>query len=608
MARFRNRALIGGAALALVAGVGVAGAGWSQERPESILPPGFNETQPAPPPTVDRGASRPAPVPPPAGAPTLDPFAENGEEEDGLSGNAIADEEAGTPPPLDPAAIADYELPSYARRSIARVGIVSVAEGGLPANGFGSTSGRLLGTLMARLDAPLPSRWLSIALRRAIASQLDTPRDVAGGDFAAERAWLLLRMGEAQVARAMVQAVDNDKFTPKLREAALQSALATGDPALVCPVVDQALAGPHDRAWVLIDAICAALSGIAGQGSPQINAARKAGAARGIDLLLAEKAVGTGTKRRAVTIEWDGVTQLTAWRYGLATATGTDIPDALFATVSPRVLSWRAQAGGVEAVVRAPAAELAAVQGVLSSTALIDLFGEVDEGDAAASEPAAVARDLRLAYSETDRAARVGAIRQIWGDAHGTRRDYARLILTSHAAAALPPAADEDSDRLIAAMLSAGLDRRALRWRGVATRGGDGWAMLALADRFSGALLGAGEVRAYRGGTRGDAEAKRQMFVAALGGLGRLDPASLATLAAEYEIDVTLDNRWTRALDRAAARGEPATVALLSAVGMQTANWRGVSASALYRIIAAMHRVGLDGEARMIAVEALTRL
>ena len=46
---------------------------------------------------------------------------------------------------------------------------------------------------MRRVAAPLPSRWLSILLRRTLAAQLDTPADVNGADFAAERAWLEAR-------------------------------------------------------------------------------------------------------------------------------------------------------------------------------------------------------------------------------------------------------------------------------------------------------------------------------------------------------------------------------------------------------------------------------
>lgn len=599
MHRFSNKAAFGGIALALVAGAGLA-----QDRPESILPPGFNETQPPPP--VERPLPRvqpdaPAVVRPPEPVPASPDNAD-------LAENSLVDEEAGAAPPADAGALAAYELPGYARRSLSRVGLVSEAEGGLPANGFGSSDGRFLEELMARINAPLPSRWLSIALRRALASKLDTPTGVNGADFTAERAWLLIRMGEAQVARALVQAVDSDKFTPKLREAALQAALATGDPGLVCPVVDQALSQPHDRAWVLVNAMCAGMSGVAGEGEPQITAARRQGVARGIDLSLAEKVTGIGDKRRAVTIEWGGESQLTAWRYGLAMASATPIPEELFATVSPRVQFWRAQAPELDALVRAPAAELAAAQGVLSSTALVDLFGEIDEGEDGSSPLAGVARDLRLAHSEADRSARLAAMRQLWDAPKAGRGEYARLILTAHAAAALPPSADADTDRLIASMLSAGIGHRAQRWRRSVTRGSEGWAMLALADSDSGARFGRNDVRAYRGGERGDAAAKRQMFFAALAGLGQIDPGTMATLAGDLSVNLALDNSWTRAIDRAAARDEAATVVILAAIGAQTANWHGISPEALYRIVAAMHRVGLDGEARMIAVEALTRL
>ncbi|NVL73133.1 hypothetical protein HWN77_26600, partial [Escherichia coli] len=73
--------------------------------------------------------------------------------------------------------------------------------------------GRTLAVLMQRLRAPVASRWASIALRRALMSPLDTPRHANGADFAAERAWLLLRMGEANAARAVVNDVDGDNYT-----------------------------------------------------------------------------------------------------------------------------------------------------------------------------------------------------------------------------------------------------------------------------------------------------------------------------------------------------------------------------------------------------------
>ena len=53
---------------------------------------------------------------------------------------------------------------------------------------------------------------------------------------------------------------------------------------------------------------------------------------------------------------------------------------------------------------------------------------------------------------------------------------------------------------------------------------------------------------------------------------------------------------------------QPATVLLLSAIGMQAGDWRGVPPAVLYRIVAALRAVGLSGEARMIAAEAMSRL
>ena len=119
-----------------------------------------------------------------------------------------------TPAPVDPAVLAQYEMPASARRSLATVGPVTASEGGLDTDAYGEADGQYVETLMRRLSAPLPSRWMSILLRRALVSHVDTPSRTNGADFAAERAWLLLRMGESVAARAVAQNVDTDNYTP----------------------------------------------------------------------------------------------------------------------------------------------------------------------------------------------------------------------------------------------------------------------------------------------------------------------------------------------------------------------------------------------------------
>jgi hypothetical protein len=161
-----------------------------------------------------------------------------------------------------------------------------------------------------------------------------------------------------------------------------------------------------------------------------------------------------------------------------------------------------------------------------------------------------------------------------------------------------------EADALVAAMLSAGLDRTAARWAGVVPVGGDGWAMLAVADPDSRRRFGYADVEGYA--AAGDM-VKRRLFFAGLAGMGRLSGDDVERTAEALDVRIGAENGWTRALERAVAVNQPGTVVLLSAIGMQTPGWRGVPPEMLYRIVAALRAVGLSGEARMIAAEAIAR-
>ncbi|MEZ0243168.1 MAG: hypothetical protein ACAH11_07315, partial [Sphingomonas sp.] len=101
---------------------------------------------------------------------------------------------------------------------------------------------------------------------------------------------------------------------------------------------------------------------------------------------------------------------------------------------------------------------------------------------------------------------------------------------------------------------------------------------------------------------------KDQMAFAGLAGLGRFDAAELARQAAAVGVDVTGANSWTRAIDAAGRRGDSGTVVLLAAAGMQARGWAPFSPEALYHIVSAMRACGLGNYARMVAVEAITRV
>lgn len=588
---------------------GAAALAAAQDRPESLLPPGFGQS---PAPTQPRATPRPGPsgaaTPAPALTPTSRPTPADavGALIDSLATPTPVATPSATPTPtIDPATLAEYELPASARRSLAVVGPAGPREGALGVDVFAGADGRVAEVLMRRLSAPLPSRWMSILLRRTLAAQMETPRGVNGADFAAERAWLLLRMGEAQVARAVVQSVDAGNYTPKLYQEAINALLASSDPAGLCPLADRGAAVTGLGGYRVAQAMCAALVGDASRGSSLLRQVRRQRITDDFDLKLAEKLMGSGANgRRAVTVEWAGIDRLTTWRFGLSTATGVTIPEDYISYVGPQVRGWLATSPAVATTERAAMVDQAASFGVLSNVALVDFYAGLADNEQASRAQSAVANDLANAYGGNDEDARLAAIRSLWGDA--ARTPYGRLILTARAAARLPVVADRaEADRLVASMLSAGLDRSAARWAGAVKEGGDGWAMIALADPDHQSGVGYDMITSYAGS--GDAKFKQQLFFAGMAGLGRLSRADTERGAEALDVRIGQRNAWTEAMDEAVADGRTGMVVLLCAVGMQTGNWRGVPPQALYRMVEALRSVGLDAEARMIAAEAIAR-
>ena len=377
----------------------------------------------------------------------------------------------------------------------------------------------------------------------------------------------------------------------------------------MCPLLPRARSYSNEPSWFMAQAFCASFSADQNSATAILSQAERRGIARGVDYRLAEKVVGSGPQsRRSVKIEWGGVARLTAWRFGLATAGGVTIPDALMATVRPHVCSWQALAPMLSARARIAPAETAALRGVLSSAAYADLFGAVDPNDDQATAELSIAHDLATASNAATADDRMTALKALWDEPKSADGQYARLILTAHASERIPANTNKaDAARLIASMLAAGMDRTAQKWRDVVGSGSDAWAMLVLADPDRRERIPYSDVGGYA--PSGDmATRKRQMLFAGLAGLGRMSQSDVDRGARNFDVKIGNANAWTRAIDLAALRHQPGTVVLLAAIGMQTPLWAGVSPEALYHITAALHVAGMDGTARMIAAEAIARL
>jgi hypothetical protein len=602
MRSWQSRAslLAGGAALL------IAIPALSQDRrPESLLPPGFGDPQNLPPPEKATPVPRPPRQTPEQSAPanaSTETVAETENGAESAAGNVVevALDSGRLPRPTN-----YFTVPRGLERPTDLIGPLRPGNFGFAPDAFGRTNGFLLRGLVRGLQAPLASRWASIVLRRALMSHLPAPAGLQPVDWAADRAGLLLKMGEADAARALVQAVDVENYTPRMIEAASETALATADPAALCPLVGPARTMSQDRVWMLADGMCAALEGEAARAGAMIDQMRDRNG-QSIDVQLAEKVVGAGAEtRRAAELHWEGVGQVTPWRFGLASATGATIPDNLVNAAGPRIQAWLARAPMVPLAQRLSAASTAAAIGVFSSHSLVEIYAmQLDQTDPAETAGTVGAR-LRTAWVEQDPGRRLEAMRSLWTESEAPVERQARLILTAGAAARMPVSADyaADAPNLIASMLSAGMDGEAARWGSVIEASGasdKAWALLALgAPRLNVAVDG-GRISAFASAE----ERAGPMLVAALAGLGRIS----ADQAASAGFRPGAGDVWTRAIDRAAQERAPGTVALLAGVGLQTANWGGVPPDYLFRIVRALRTVGMEFEARMIAAEAVARL
>jgi len=605
---------------------------------ESLLPPGFEDKPAAParkPQTPPRPAasSTPAPARPAAPAainvqrpassptaqavavPTVQPLP--GASAPALAAPVTASSELGD---IDPALIDQLiasakpraDIPPQAQRSLSRVGFFDQADGGFPAVSSHYLNGPFVAGLLTSMRGDVVSRWGHILLRRALASRLDTPVGMNGADWAALRAQILLRMGEADAARALVQEVDSGFYTRSLEDAAMGSFLATADPVGLCPITALTAAGRPGPDWALAKAICTAFTG--GEGAPALavldNALRK-GTAPKIDILLAQKFAGAASQgHRAVKIEWAGVDNLTPWRTGLALATGLEPPEALRKQAGPAYAVLAVRAPMLPLAARAEAADIAAERGILSAAAMVDLYSEIHALDEPDGTWGPLADTLRSAYLAAEVADRLSAIRSLWGDVGDPDRSYSRLVLTAYAAARVTPSADLSGDArgLIASMLTAGLDRNAARWASVVSPGSEAWGLIALAAPAKSAAISADTLGTFQSGDTSMGGLRSRFLLAGLMGLGRVDPATARRMADDLKLDLARETRWTRAIDAAAASENPVLVALLAGFGMQGSGWDKMTPLHLYHIVAALRRAGLEGEARMIAAEAVARI
>ena len=532
--------------------------------------------------------------------------------EGGADETAVEEVSSSNPAPVAPPPSPPVEYPGWARRDPWNVGAVEASHLGLGDAPWGTVNGPFASTLMRRMNTPLASRWAHIALRDALLARARAPVNVNPVDWVAERAWLLLRMGEADAAQMLVAGVDADRFTPKMVQVGVQSALATSDPAALCPL-EEGIRKYDPGIRALVQAMCASLAGQPEQASAMIDQARRYGRIGGADLALAEKVVGAGANGRAATIEWEPVDSLTAWRFGLSTGTGMLPPDRLVNASPTQLRAFLARSPLLSPQQRLPSAMVAAGLGVFSAQTMVDLYSQIYDATDNSDLGDTDAWQLRQAYVGKDAETRLAAIRKLLGIGKDALQKEAARALVARAATFVTPSSDlaSDAPELISAMLAGGYDQAAARWipavNGMDSEDSDRcWAMLALAAPNI-ADVGNSRIASFIRRDKSRDRVRSALLVAGLAGLGRISTDDANSLNRRYNLGLGHVTSWTTMIDAAATRGQPGTVLVLTGTGFQTPNFDRVPSAHLYHAVAALSRTGQGFTARMIAAEALSR-
>ena len=592
----------------------------AQDAPESLLPPGFDdpEPRPTPAPTAPAGPTAPVPgQPQEPGAPTVQPIPGAGDPLRELSQfdfstiPTLEELEEMSPDEMDDllGLSPSYDIPPAARRAMTRVGVISSQEGGFPSTSLARQPAALVQAALRGLERPVVSRWGHVLLRRALASRLQAPQGMSPVEFAALRAQALNNMGEYHAARSLLQDIDTVNWNTALVDAGLEAYIATTDLMGTCPVVRLVGSEREDPQWRMLGAICNSYAGEGVLGGRQLDRALRDEIAPGIDVLLSQRLAGAaGRGRRAVDVEWEGVDEINPWRFAIANAVGEEIPESLRANVEPYYERVWAVTPTLSLQQRAIGADRAAREGIFSSQAAIDLYSQIYANENITGEAADRATLLREAYVANTASERVSAIQSVWGNEDSP--DYGRLVLTAYAAARIPASPDlaEHAPALIASMLTAGLDRDAAAWSEAVAQGSDAWALIAVGRNAVGRIEPREAIDSFIDEDNSADYRRSQFLLAGLAGLERVVPSDLSDFTSRTEADLTRQSRWSRAITRAADVNNAALVALLAGLGMQGEGWDRMTPRHLYFIVSSLRRVGLEAEARMIAVEAIARV
>jgi hypothetical protein len=464
--------------------------------------------------------------------------------------------------------------------------------------------------------------------RRLLLTAAATPAGPPAGEPLIKlRAAKLLAMGEVDGLDALLKGAASQSFTPDLRRLLVDAALLAGDTSTACeqvPVLRQM--APDDPFPGKLQVYCQFASGNTRQ------------AALGVDLLREQKVSDPGFFLAADALNGvppgkvDGFGEASPLNLAMARAAKIALPESVVAgNASPAVLRAMAQSSGGTPEIRLTAGERAEAAGVLDIDALRRMYQSVEFPQAQLAAPLTAgtaekgARGRALLYRAAVQQSSPSAKAEIIGKALAQAGDgegyFTAARLYSAEIAAITPTPDLAWFAYPAAraLFAAGQADAAKPWAALARSQqpiGDAAAQSGAALAVLARLAGIGDSlpagvlaswRAARADLPGEAAGRRAAVVycllAALGDtvpgeqwLSLYDgPPLVASLVPRPALWQGL-----RLAAEGARQGETVMLALASLGDTPPGR---ADPTTLHHVVAALHRIGLDADARALAVE-----
>ena len=636
-----SRLAMRGALPGLIAAFLVAGAALgvaaedATEAPRSILPDASKTAAPAettPAPSQQPPASQAQPTPEPSLPPAPTVKTES-------PAPAPATEAPSTPGQ-------GVEVGQLNQVDAAAIGTLATAQGGLGVDMWTGTDRSLIETLLPYVPAASTSSAARDLTRRLLLTaasvpappQGTPPADVQKSSVAMLKARIdnLLASGDLDSAEQLLSRIPAQIQDESLSRERADTALLTGNLQAACTEARDAARSTNDAYWLKLLAYCRQSSGDSGGANLALDLLRDSGESDPLfqKLFDALPAAGkTADKPRTGIIK--SLPNPAPLYLSMLKAINHAIPADAVDNASPLVLRAIATAPNASPNVRARAAEMAAAMGsipISDLTKAYDAEAFTDKEKSAAKSSSdedtavqAVGVLYQLALSESDPKARADLLRTVWnaGQKVGGYEMVVKANLEATKTLAVSPDLIGFAPDIARALLIGGDTEQALAWYNMARSAAgnqnigavravlDMWPLIQLSD-IKRAQTWSPQVvdlwwRSQQVVSSEDKVAKANILFAALQGLGySISDAQWQRLLAP---PLTSSDTETpsvavvRDLDKASAAhrvGETVTLALI-ALGKDPL--KSVSPAVLGHVVSALKAVGLEREARALAVE-----